>query len=168
MRILFKKAVHGISIRFLSHVRRRQNLIFIKTFEIEFVQAGTRCIIQTPKFVNKIGIPGRVSDNKIPLMCPAWAFTVPPGMYLPEKAGELLSFIIAAMIFLVLFIFLPKIIRLGMMADTHRILELSGKNKQFRNVFWTVFITPAGFVLAQVIEPETAHQIVAVIMGAGI
>ncbi|MGB9175798.1 MAG: hypothetical protein WCB46_03570 [Methanoregula sp.] len=90
----------------------------------------------------------------------ASVFTVPLGMYLTEKAGYLLSFIIAAMIFLVLFIFLPKIIHKGMMSDTDTILEMFGKNEQFRKVFWTVFITFAGFVLAQIVDPEMARGII--------
>jgi hypothetical protein len=98
----------------------------------------------------------------------AGVFTVPLGMYLTEKAGSLLSFIVAAMIFLMLFISLPKIIRTGMMADTGTILELFGKNELFRNVFWTVFITLAGFVLAQVMDPETAQHNIAMITGTGI
>jgi hypothetical protein len=47
-----------------------------------------------------------------------------PGCSRSEKAGYyLLSFIIAAMIFLLLFTFLPTIIR-RMMSDTETILEL--------------------------------------------
>ena len=39
----------------------------------------------------------------------AGTFTVPRGMYLTGKNGSVLSFTIAAMIFLLLFIFLPKL-----------------------------------------------------------
>ena len=85
----------------------------------------------------------------------AGAFTVPLGIYLAGKSGSVLSFTIAAMIFLLLFIFLPKLIQKGMSTDTDTIIGLFGKNKQFRKVFWTVFIALAGLVLAHVVDPAT-------------
>ena len=48
----------------------------------------------------------------------AGAITVPLGMYLAEKSGSLLSFTMAAMLFLLLFVFLPKLIQRGMKTDT--------------------------------------------------
>jgi hypothetical protein len=96
----------------------------------------------------------------------AGAITVPLGMFLVEKTGSLLSFTIAAMLFLLLFVFLPKLIRQGMMTDTGTILEIFGKNEQVKKVFWSVFIVLAGFVLAQLVDPVTAHQIVGIITGA--
>lgn len=97
----------------------------------------------------------------------AGVFTVPLGMYLAEKSGSLLSFTIAAMIFLLLFIFLPKFIRKGMCTDTDTIIRLFGKNEQVKKVFWTVFIILAGFILAQVVDPVTAQEILHVITGTG-
>jgi hypothetical protein len=35
-----------------------------------------------------------------------------------------------------------------------------------KKVFWSVFIVLAGFVLAQLVDPVTAHQIVGIITGA--
>jgi hypothetical protein len=97
----------------------------------------------------------------------AGVFTVPLGMYLAEKSGSLLSFTIAAMIFLLLFIFLPKFIRKGMSTDTDTIIRLFEKNEQVKKVFWTVFIILAGFIVAQVVDPLTAQEILRVITGTG-
>jgi len=96
----------------------------------------------------------------------AGAFTVPPGMFLAEKTGSMLSFTIAAMLFLLLFVYLPKLIRQGMTTDTETIIRLFGKNEQVKKVFWSVFIVLAGFVLAQVVDPVTAQQIIGIITGA--
>lgn len=98
----------------------------------------------------------------------AGAITVPPGMFLAEKTGSLLSFTIAAMLFLLLFVFLPKLIRQGMKTDTEAILNTFGKNEQVKKVFWSVFIVLAGFVLAQLVDPVTAQQIAGIITGAGV
>lgn len=96
----------------------------------------------------------------------AGAITVPLGMLLAEKTGSLLSFTIAAMLYLLLFVFLPKLIRQGMMTDTEMILEIFGRNEQVKKVFWSMFIVLAGFVLAQLVDPVTAQQIVGIITGA--
>ncbi|MFA5269615.1 MAG: hypothetical protein WC379_16745 [Methanoregula sp.] len=96
----------------------------------------------------------------------AGAITVPLGMFLAEKTGSLLSFTIAAMLFLLLFVFLPRLIRQRMMTDKETIIQLFGKNEQVKKVFWSVFIVLAGFVLAQVVDPVTAQQIVGIITGA--
>jgi hypothetical protein len=95
----------------------------------------------------------------------AGAFTVPLGIFLAGKSGSLPAFIIAAMLFLLLFVFLPKLIRLAMKTDTETILTVFGKNEQFRKVFWTVFIALAGLVLAQVVDPATAQRIIEIIGG---
>jgi hypothetical protein len=97
----------------------------------------------------------------------AGIFAVPAGMILDAKAGGAPAFTGAAMIFLLLFIFLPKLIRQAMKTDAETILNLFGKNEQFRKVFWTVFIALAGFILAQVADPGTAQVIVQVLTGMG-
>ncbi|MFA5266456.1 MAG: hypothetical protein WC379_00675 [Methanoregula sp.] len=97
----------------------------------------------------------------------AGAFTVPLGMYFAEKSGTLMAFTIAAIIFLLLFIFLPRLIRKGMSTDTDTIIMLFGKNEQVKKVFWTVFIILAGFILAQVVDPVTAQEILRVLTGMG-
>lgn len=50
-------------------------------------------------------------------------------------------------------------------ADTDTVIDAFGKNEQVKKVFWTVFIVLAGFVLAQVVDPDTAQQIVAILTG---
>jgi len=97
----------------------------------------------------------------------AGIFAVPAGMYLAGKTEISLAFTGAAMIFLPLFVFLPKIIRYAMMADTDAILDTFGKNEHVKKVFWAVFSAIAGIVLAQVLDPATAQQIVGIIAGMG-
>jgi len=97
----------------------------------------------------------------------AGAFTVPLGMYVTAKSGSLLSFTNAAKIFLLLFIFLPKLIRKGMSTDTDTIIRLFGKNEQVNKVFWSVFIVLAVFILAQVVNPATAQEILRLLTGMG-
>ena len=76
-----------------------------------------------------------------------------------------LAFIGAAVLFLPLFVFLPKIIRYALAADTDAVLEAFGKNEQVRKVFWAVFAALAGLVLAQVLDPQAAQAILAAIAG---
>ena len=63
--------------------------------------------------------------------------------------------------------FLPKLIQRAMKADTDAAIEAFGKNEQVKKVFWTFFISMAGLVLAQVLDPVTAQQIVRMITGMG-
>jgi len=76
-----------------------------------------------------------------------------------------LAFIGTAVLFLPLFVFLPKLIRYAMKADTDAVLEAFGKNEQVKKVFWSVFIATAGLVLAEVVDPATAQAILAAITG---
>jgi hypothetical protein len=78
-----------------------------------------------------------------------------------------LAFIGAAVLFLPLFVFLPKLIQRAMKADTDAAIEAFGKNEQVKKVFWTFFISMAGLVMAQVLDPVTAQQIVWMITGMG-
>lgn len=73
----------------------------------------------------------------------------------------------AAVLFLPLLVFLPRIIRSAMKVDTDAVLEAFGKNEQVRKVFWAVFIAFAGLVLAQVVDPATAQAILSLITGTG-
>jgi len=65
------------------------------------------------------------------------------------------------------FVFLPKLIQRGMKADVDVVIKTFGKNEQAKKVFWTFFISMAGLVLARVVDPATAQQIVGMIMGMG-
>jgi hypothetical protein len=78
-----------------------------------------------------------------------------------------LAFIGAAVLYLPLFVFLPKLIQRATRADTDAVIEAFGKNEQVKKVFWTVFISKAGLVLARVVDPATAQQIVGLITGMG-
>ena len=42
-----------------------------------------------------------------------------------------------------------------------------GKNEQVKRVFWTLFVMMAGLVLARVVDPVTAQQVVRIITGLG-
>jgi hypothetical protein len=98
----------------------------------------------------------------------AGTFAVPLGIFLARRAEVTLAFVGAAVLFLPLFVFLPKVIQRGMKADAQAVIDAFGKNKQVKKVFWTVFVAMAGLVLARVIDPETARQIVRALMGMGI
>ena len=78
-----------------------------------------------------------------------------------------LAFIGAAFLFLPLFVFLPKLILRAMKADVDAAIETFGKNEHTQKVFWTMFVSMAGFVLARVLDPATAQQVVGVITGMG-
>jgi hypothetical protein len=42
------------------------------------------------------------------------------------------------------------------------------KNEQMKRVFWTLFVAMAGQVLARVVDPGTAQQVVGIITGMGV
>ena len=46
-------------------------------------------------------------------------------------------------------------------------IEAFGKNEQVKKVFWTIFVAMAGLVLARVLDPVTAQQVVGIITGMG-
>ena len=76
-----------------------------------------------------------------------------------------LAFIGAVIIFLPLFVFLPKVIRYAMKADTDAVLEAFGKNEQTKKVFWALFAALAGLVLAEVADPAMAERIIGILPG---
>jgi len=95
----------------------------------------------------------------------AGIFAVPLGIFMAGKAEISLAFIGAVVLFLPLFVFLPKIIQRVMKADADTILETFGKNEQVKKVFWSLFAAMAGLVLAHVLDPATAQQIVGILAG---
>ena len=97
----------------------------------------------------------------------ALVFSIPLGLFLAQRTDITLAFIAAALLFLPLFVFLPRLIRLGMKADTGAILDTFGKNEQVKKVFWTVFAALAGLVLVRVVDPVTAQQLIGMISGMG-
>ena len=98
----------------------------------------------------------------------AGIFAVPLGIFLAGRAEITLAFIGAAVLFLPLFVFLPKLIQRAMKADADAIISAFGKNEPVKKVFWTLFVAMAGLVLAQVADPATAQQVVGAIAGLGI
>jgi hypothetical protein len=93
----------------------------------------------------------------------AGVFVVPVGCFLSGRAEITLAFIGAAVLFLPLFVFLPKLIQRAMKADVDMVIEAFGKNEQVKKVFWTLFVAMAGVVLAQVVDPVTAQEIIGLI-----
>lgn len=87
------------------------------------------------------------------------------GIWLAGRSGISLAVTGAAVLFLPLFVFLPKLIRYGMKADAGTAIEAFGKNGQVKKVFWAVFVAMAGVLLAQVVEPGTAREILAILAG---
>jgi len=98
----------------------------------------------------------------------AGTFAIPLGIFLAGRAEITLAFIGAAICFLPLFVFLPKIMQTAMKADTVSIIETFGKNEHVKKVFWALFSGLAGIVLAEVLDPVAAQQVVGIIAGTGI
>ncbi len=98
----------------------------------------------------------------------AAAFAIPLGFFLAGRAEITLAFIGAAVLFLPIFVFLPKLIQYGMKADTDAAIEAFGKNAQVKKVFWALFVAMAGLMLTRVVDPVTAQQIVGMITGIGV
>jgi hypothetical protein len=98
----------------------------------------------------------------------AGVFAAPLGIFMAGRTDISLAFIGAAVLFLPLFVFLPKLIQRAMKADTNAAIDAFGKNEQVKKVFWTFFLSMAGLVLARVVDPATAQQIVGLITGMGI
>jgi hypothetical protein len=95
----------------------------------------------------------------------AGSIAVPAVFWFSGITAPPLAVIGGAVIFLPLFVFLPRMIRYAMKADTDAVLDAFGKNEQVRKVFWTFFIATAGLVLAQVVDPAAAEKIVGMIAG---
>ena len=95
----------------------------------------------------------------------AGTIAVPAGFWFAEITALPLAVIGGAVIFLPLFVFLPRLVRYAMKADTDAVLDAFGRNEQVKKVFWTFFIATAGLVLAQVVDPAAAEKIVGMIAG---
>lgn len=95
----------------------------------------------------------------------AGSIAVPAGFWFAGITGLPLAVIGGAVIFLPLFVFLPRLVRSAMRVDTDAVLDAFGKNEQVKKVFWTFFIATAGLVLAQVVDPAAAEKIVETLAG---
>ncbi len=98
----------------------------------------------------------------------AGMFVVPIGIFLAGRTEISLAFISAAILFLPLFVFLPKLIQRGLHADVDIVIEAFGKNEQVKKVFWSLFVVMAGLVLAKVLDPVSVQQIIGVIGSSGL
>ncbi len=85
------------------------------------------------------------------------SFAIPLGIFLAGRAEISLAFIGAAVLFLPLFVFMPKLIQRGMKADTDAVIDAFGKNEQVKKVFWTCSSRCPGWC-RQVVDPVTAQQ----------
>jgi len=94
-------------------------------------------------------------------------FAIPVGIFLAGRAEVTLAFIGASVLFLPLFVFLPKLIQRAMKADVDAAIEAFGKNEQTKKVFWMMFVSMTGLVLARVLDPEIARLVVGMITGMG-
>jgi hypothetical protein len=92
---------------------------------------------------------------------------VPAGIYLAGRTGIALAFILAMIVFMPLFVFLPKLIQRWMQADVQAVVDAFGKNEQIKKVFWSLFVAMGGVVLARVFDPVTVQQIVGILTAAG-
>ena len=90
---------------------------------------------------------------------------VPAGFWFAIITALPLAFIGTAVLFLPLFVFLPRLIRSAMKADTDAVLDAFGRNEQTRKVFWALFAATAGLVLAQVVDPKIAQEFAGIIAG---
>jgi hypothetical protein len=97
----------------------------------------------------------------------AGSIAVPAGIWFAGQAEISLAFTGAVIIFLPLFVFLPKLIQRGMKADPEAVIETFGKNEQVKKVFWTLFVAMAGLVMARVVDPATALEVARIITGMG-
>jgi hypothetical protein len=95
----------------------------------------------------------------------AGIFAVPLGIFLAGRAEVTLASIGAAVAFLPLFVFLPGLIRRAMKVDTDAAIEAFGKNEHMKKVFWTLFLALAGLVLARIVDPTTAQQVLGILAG---
>jgi hypothetical protein len=95
----------------------------------------------------------------------AGTIAVPAGFWFAGITAHPLAVIGAAVLFLPLFVFLPRLVRYAMKADTDAVLDAFGKNEQVKKVFWTFFIATAGLVLAQMVDPAAAEKIVGMLAG---
>lgn len=95
----------------------------------------------------------------------AGIIAVPAGMWFAGMTELPLAVTGAGILFLPLFVFLPKLIRQAMKTDTDAVIEAFGKNEQIKKVFWALFLAVAGLVLAEIADPAAAETIVKAIAG---
>jgi predicted MFS family arabinose efflux permease len=96
----------------------------------------------------------------------AGVFAVPAGCYLAGRSGIALAFILAMIVFMPLFVFLPKLIQRRMQADAQAVIDAFGKNEQVMKVIWALVIAMTGLVITKVLDPGMAQEVMGVITSA--
>ena len=97
----------------------------------------------------------------------AGIIAVPVGIFFAGRTENSLAFISAVILFLPLFVFLPKLIQWAMKEDTNAVIYMFGKNEQVKKVFWSLFVIMSGLMLTRVVDPVTVQQILGVLTSAG-
>ena len=95
----------------------------------------------------------------------AGIISVPGGVWFAGITELPLAIIGAAVLFLPLFVFLPKLTQWAMQVDAGAAIDAFGRNEHLRKVFWTLFLALAGLVLARIVDPSTAQQIITALTG---
>jgi hypothetical protein len=95
----------------------------------------------------------------------AGIIAVPAGVWFAGTTEVPLAITGAAVLFLPLFVFLPKFMQWTRQVETGAVLDAFGKNEHLKKVFWTMFLALAGLVLARIVDPATAQQIIAALTG---
>ena len=98
----------------------------------------------------------------------AGIIAVPVGIFLAGQTEITLAFTGSALLFLALFVFLPKIIRKEMGTETDAAIDAFGKNEHVKKIFWSVFVAVAGLAITRVFDPVVAQQLVQIISGIAI
>ena len=70
-------------------------------------------------------------------------------------------------LFLPFFLFLPVLIRQAVKAGAGAAIVDFGKNEQVKKVFRALFVAMAGLVLARVVDPVTAQEVMGIITVMG-
>ena len=90
----------------------------------------------------------------------AGVFAVPAGIYLAGRTRIALAFIMAMIVFMPLFVFLPKLIQRGMQVDAQAVVEAFGKNEHVMRVIWALSVAIIELVITKVLDPGVAQQVV--------
>jgi len=90
----------------------------------------------------------------------AGVFAIPAGIYLAGRTGIALAFILAMIVFMPLFVFLPKLIQRGILVDAQAVVDAFGKNEQVMKVIWMLVVAITGLVITKVLDPGVVQEVV--------
>jgi len=71
-------------------------------------------------------------------------------------------------VFMLLFVFLPKLIQQGMQADAQAVVDAFGMNEHVMRVCWALSMALIGLVITKVLDPCMAQQVVGVMTTGGL